>query len=148
MKLSDLKPKEVKFKACGVKLTFRPFLISDDLKSQDAIKSAQELQEALQNYDFEKLSLLAWYQLTLESQKEVLKAVQGVYIDAESGEEIDAKLTPIEKFKHLFAGIGDQKILIESLLNCRGLNVPDLEDAEAVKKWAGQLKKLIPQTGQ
>ncbi|GAG06843.1 unnamed protein product, partial [marine sediment metagenome] len=81
MKLSDLKPKSVTLQACGVSLTFRPFLISDDLSHQDLIGSAEELNEALQNFDFDKLSLLAWYQLDIQSQREVIKAVEGVYMD-------------------------------------------------------------------
>lgn len=149
MKISDLKPKSVTFEACGVSLTFRPFLISDDLESQDLIESPADLAEALQNFDFEKLSLLAWYQLDIKSQRNVLEAVEGVYIDAESGKEIDAGLSPIDKFRHLFSGIADQQKLIESLLNCRGLNLPPLDDLEKVKKWADQFSDLIKRsTGQ
>lgn len=148
MKISDLKPKEVKFSACGVDLTFRPFRIADDIETQDIVGDAQELHKALQDFDFEKLSLLAWYQLDINSQRAVLKAVEGVYIDAETGEEIDANLTPVKKFRCLFSGIADQKALIENLLNCRGLNIPSLDNPDKIKKWADQLKKLLPLTGQ
>ncbi|GAG41636.1 unnamed protein product, partial [marine sediment metagenome] len=51
-------------------------------------------------------------------------------------------------FRHLFSGVADQKNLIEGLLNCRGLNIPSLDDPEKIKKWAGQFKKMLPLTGQ
>jgi len=147
MKLSDLKPKSVTFTACGVTLTFRPFLISDDLNHQDLIGSAEELTEALRTFDLDKLLLLAWYQLDIKSQREVLSRVEDNFIHPETGEEVDLKLTPIQKFRQLFSGVADQQKLVENLLNCRGLNMPSLDDADAVKKWADQLKNMLPQTG-
>lgn len=148
MKISDIKPQQVDFKACGVGLTFRPFVISDQMRMEDVFGDEEGLSTALKEFDFEKLSLLAWYQLDIRSQREVLKAVEGVYIDAESGKEIDAALTPIQKFRALFTGIADQMTLIRSLLNCRGLNMPPLDDAEKIKKWADRLAKLVKSTGQ
>jgi hypothetical protein len=85
MKLSDLKPKSVNFEVCGVHLTFRPFIIADDLASEEIAGNYLILQESLEKFDFEKLSLLAWYQLDIKSQREVLKAIEGIYIDPETG---------------------------------------------------------------
>jgi hypothetical protein len=148
MKLSELKPKSVSFQACGVPLTFRPFLIADDLKTQEIIGTPEEFLKALSDLDFERLSKLAWYQLDIRSQREVVKAVEGVYIDDKTGEEVDAKLTPLQKLQQLFTGPADQMILVQNLLNCRGLNVPDLDDTEKVKKWVVQLEELAKPIGQ
>lgn len=147
MKLSDLKPVPVVFKSCGLELTFRPFTIADDLKTRDICGGKKETLEAFQNFDFEKISLVAWYQLTLESQREVLKAMEGFFIDPETGEEVNAKLKPIDKFRHLFIGVKDQIELLTNLIKCKGLNIPDLDDNEALKKWVDQFD-LAMLTGQ
>ena len=147
MKLSDLTPKKVDFTVSELKLTFRPFTIADDLKGQELCGGQNKLAEAFQNYDFAKISLIAWYQLTIESQKNVLKSVEGSYIDPETGDEIDANLKPIDKFRALFVGVGDQISLIVNLMNCKGLNIPDLDDDESLKKWVDQLD-VLKSTGQ
>lgn len=147
MKLSDLKPKDVDFEVSEVNLTFRPFTIADDLKAQDVCGGQKEVVAAFQDFDFEKISLIAWYQLTIQSQRTVLEAVEGIYIDPESGKEIHAKLKPIEKFRNLFLGIADQISLLTNLLKCRGLNIPDLDDDKALKKWTDQMAPLLPSTG-
>lgn len=147
MELSNLHPSEVNFELCGLPLTLRPFTIADDLKSQKLCGGQKKLAIAFKNFDFEKLSLIGWYQLTLESQKTILKTVDGAYIDPETGEEKKANLTPIEKFRNLFIGYADQITLLTNLIKCKGLNIPDLDDEEALKKWAAQLKKLLPRTG-
>lgn len=157
MKLSELRPKNVEFELCGLNLVYRPFTIADDLKAQDICGGQKAMAEAFEKFNFKKISLVAWYQLTLDSQKEVLKAVEGfykdtvtgdVYIDPETGKEVKANLKPIDKFRNLFLGIGDQISLLTNLVKCKGLNIPDLDDDENLKKWVDQLEKVNPSTGQ
>jgi len=148
MKLTDIRPEEVNFKLCGVALTYRPFTIADDLKAQDLCGGQEAMSDAFRKFDFAKISLVAWYQLTLDSQKEILQAVEGVFIDPETGEETKANLTPIEKFRNLFVGIGDQIALLTNLIKCKGLNIPDLDNEKELKKWVDQLDKALPLTGQ
>jgi len=148
MKLSELTPKAVKFEVSEVGLVFRPFTIGDDLKAQDVCGGQKEVIAAFQDFDFKKISLVAWYQLTITSQKRVVTLVEGVYIDPETGAETKANLKPIEKFRNLFLGIPDQIALLTNLLKCRGLNIPDLDDDKALKKWVDQLAPLLPSTGQ
>jgi len=148
MKLTDIRPKEVDFELCGIALTYRPFAIGDDLKAQDLCGGQEAMSEAFSKFDFKKISLVAWYQLTLDSQKEILQAVEGVFIDPETGKETKANLTPIEKFRNLFLGIGDQIALLTNLVKCKGINIPDLENEKELKKWVDQLNKTLPSTGQ
>lgn len=148
MKLEDLRPKEVDFEVSGLKLTFRPFTIADDLKAQDICGGQDKMMEVFDKYDFEKISLMAWYQLTFDSQKEVLKAVEGVYIDPETGEETKVNLKPIEKFRKLFVGLGDEISLVTNLIRCKGINIPNLDDEEALGKWIDQLSQAFPSIGQ
>jgi len=148
MKLLEIIPKEVYFTVCGLDLIFRPFTIADDLKAQDICGGQKEMGVAFENFYFKKISLVAWYQLKLASQRKVLEAVEGVYIDPETGKEINANLKPIDKFRHLFLGIGDQISLIANLVKCKGLNIPDLDNEEELKKWVDQLTKVLPSTGQ
>jgi len=144
MKLEDLRPKEVKLTALDVELTFRPFTIADDLKAHDLCGGKEGMIKAFEEFDFGKLSLLAWYQLTLESQKEVLSAVEGVFIDPETGEEVKANLKPIDKFRSLFLGDAGKIDLLTNFIRCKGVNLPDLDDEEALKKWIDQLNKISP----
>jgi len=148
MKLSELTPKAVKFEVSEVGLVFRPFTIADDLKSQDVCGGQKEVIAVFQDFDFKKISLVAWYQLTITSQKRVVTLVEGSYIDPDTGKETKANLKPIEKFRNLFLGIPDQISLLTNLLKCRGLNIPDLDDDKALKKWVDQLAPLLPSTGQ
>jgi len=144
MKLSDLTPKTVEFEVTGISLTFRPFTIYDDTTAQTICGGAEKVSEAITKMDFDKIFLMAWHQLTLESQKKVIKGVELVSIDPETGEEAAVKLTPIEKFKNLFLGIRDQTELLINLMRCRGLNIPDVEDGEAIKKWIDQIREIVP----
>lgn len=148
MKLADLKPKNVDFELCGLALTYRPSTIADDLKAQELCGGQKELAAAFENYDFEKLSLIAWYQLDIESQKKILNRTEGVYIDPETGVETKVNTTPLQRFRHLFVGIGDQITLIVNLIKCRGINIPDLDDGEELEKWTDQLKEALPSIGQ
>ena len=148
MKLTDIRPEEVNFELCGVALTYRPFTIADDLKAQDLCGGQKAMSQAFSKFDFEKISLVAWYQLTLDSQKLILEAVEGFFIDPETGREVNAKLKPIDKFRNLFVGIGDQIALITNLVKCKGINIPDLGDDKDLKKWVDQLDKTLPLTGQ
>lgn len=143
MELSELSPKEIKFKVSDVELTFRPFTIADDLRANDLCGGQKELAQAFSVQDLEKLSLLGWHQLTLESQRRVLQVVEGVYIDPETGKEVNANLTPIAKFQNLFWSPRDKAELIVNLLNCRGLNIPSLDDEEGLKKWISQVVPLV-----
>jgi hypothetical protein len=157
MKLSDISPKETNFEIRGLKLTFRAFTIGDDLKANEicgagmtlgdvfANLASKELNEILNA--FEKISLISWYQLTLESQRQILNIKELVFLDPETGEEKRPKLSPIEKFRNLFADPADQSNLFTAFLRCRGLNIPDLKDKEAVKNWNDQLTKLLPSIG-
>lgn len=147
MKLSDLRPKAVTFEAVGLELTFRPFTIADDLKGQDLCGGQEAMAKAFADFDFEKISLVAWYQLDLESQKKIVDSVSGSYIDPETGNEVDANLTPIQKFRQLFIGIEGQISLITNLIKTKGLNIPDMNDEEELKKWVDQLEAAIQPTG-
>lgn len=148
MKLADLKPKNVDFELCGLALTYRPSTIADDLKARELCGGQKELAAAFENYDFEKLSLIAWYQLGIESQRKISESVEGIYIDPLSGDEKTANLTPLDKFRHLFVGIGDQITLIVNLIKCRGINIPDLGDEKELEKWVDQLREALPSIGQ
>lgn len=157
MKLSDLQPKEVDFEVRGLSLTFRAFTIGDDLKANKICGETANLGDIFANLvskdlseiirAFEKISLIAWYLLTVESQRKILDIKEMIFIDPETGEEKRPKLSPIEKFRNLFASPDDQSNLFTAFLRCRGLNIPDLKDAEAVKNWNDQLTKLLPSIG-
>jgi len=135
MKLSELTPKEVVFTVSDVELTFRPFTIADDITTRNICGGQKKVQAAFEQFDFHLISLIGWNQLTLESQKEVVKAVEAVRLDPETGEEIIVNIKPIEKFRQLFAGVGDQILLVTKLVECKGFNIPDLEDEEMLGKW-------------
>jgi len=143
MELHDLQPKEVKFSVSGVELTFRPFTIADDLKANEICGSQKKLGEAFGAQDLQILTHIAWYQLTIESQRLVMEAVEGVYIDPETGEEQKANLTPLAKFRHLFSTVREKAELTVHLLNCRGLNIPNLDDEEGLKKWIALVGPVI-----
>lgn len=149
MNLKELQPKEIKFEASDLSLTFRAFTIADDLKAQELLGSQEMVGQAFETQDFAQLSLLAWYQLTIESQREVIAKVEGNYIDPETGEETPANFKPIEKFRSLFWSAYDRAALLINLLNCRGLNIPDLEDEEGLKKWMARVTPILTElTGQ
>lgn len=146
MDLINLRPKEVTFEINGLEITFRPFTIADDLKMQDICGGQKEMQAVFDKFDFERISLIGWYQLTLESQKAVLDKVQLGHIDPETGEMVESKAKPIDKFRGLFMGVGDQILLLQSLIKSKGLNIPELGDEELSKKFLDQLGGLS--TGQ
>jgi len=141
MNLSEITPKEVEFKLCGLPLTYRPFRIADEIKAQEICGGTKEVEQAFHKSDFDKLSLMAWYQLTLESQKQILQVTEGVYIDPKTGKETNANFTPIERFRNLFLGVAGQLSLSTNLLRCRGLNIPDFDNLEDGKKWVDQFRK-------
>jgi len=147
MKLADLQPKKVDFTVSDVELTFRPFTIADDLKSQEIAGGQKKLVKAFEEFDFEKISLVAWYQLTLESQRKILEVVEAATIDPDTGEETQVNIKPIEKFRALFQGIPDQIHLLTNLVKCRGLNIPNIEDDEALGEWVNQLTAALPSIG-
>lgn len=144
MKLADMQPKKVQFTVSDVSLTFRPFTIADDLRAQTLCGGEGQLVQAWKDFDFKKLSLVAWYQLDLKSQKFINNVKEIIFVDPETGDEQKAYLTPIEKFRNLFQGMPDQIGLLTNLIKCKGLNIPDLDDEENLKKWVGQfdLSKL------
>lgn len=147
MNLSELTPSSVEFTVLGIDLTLRPFTIADDIMAAKACGGQEEMVKAFQEFDFEKISLISWYQLDLESQKKVLSAVSGSYIDPETGEEIDAKLKPIDKYRKLFLGMEGQISMIVNMIKCKGINIPDLNDEAELKKWMDQLQPATPSTG-
>ncbi len=158
MELLDLSPKEVNFSVVGLDLTFRPFTVGDDSKAQKICSDSGGLGKVFANLvskdlhkilqAFEKISLIAWYQLATESQRLIISIKEMIFMDPETGEEKSAILTPIEKFRNLFASQDDQNNLFSSFLRCRGINIPDLKDVEALKKWNDQLRELLPSIGQ
>ena len=148
MNLSDLKPQNVAFSLCGLNLVFRPFTIADDLKSQEICGGQDKMREVFEKFDFEKISKIAWYQLTFESQKKILDTTEAIIIDPESGEEVKVETTPIDRFRRLFVGPGDQILLITNLIKCKGLNLPDFDNSGDLKKWVDQMsQELNPLTG-
>lgn len=147
MKLDDLKPVAVPFNLMGLSLVFRPWTIQDDLKAVEICGGKSEFLKAFENFDFEKISLISWYQLEKESQLEVIKSVECTEINHETGEEVRVNQKPIEKFRSLFAGLGAQVQLLTDLTKCKGLNIPDFEDDEELKKWMDQLILARQQTG-
>jgi hypothetical protein len=148
MKLSDLKPNPVDFELCGLPLTFRPFTIADDIKAAELCGGRKQMVDAFEKFDFEKLSLIAWYQLDLKSQRAILERTEAVYVDPETGAETKAQTTPLKRFQALFVGLADQISLITNLAKCKGLNIPDLDDEEALGKWVSQLSEALGLTGQ
>jgi len=149
MNLDELQPKEIKFKISGLELVFRPFTIADDLKAQELCGGQDKLAAAFGEQDLKLLTLVGWYQLDLKSQRAVIAAVEGAYIDAETGEEKGADLTPLEKFRSLFWSVRERVDLIRNLLNCRGFNIPDLDDEAGLKKWTERVSPLLRElTGQ
>lgn len=145
MKLSDLQPKPVNFQALGISLVFRPYTLADDARAVDMFGGDREKYiEALESFAWEKISRIAWFQLDLNSQKKIISQVDGSYYDPDTGEERPAKLTPLQKFQQLFIGITGQIELITNLTRCMGLNIPDLNEPEALKKWVGQLGRIQP----
>lgn len=157
MKLSELTPKAVDFEVHALQLTFRPLTIGDDLKSQEICGEKMSLGKIFENlgskkiteviHAFEKISLVAWYQLTVESQRLIVQLKDFIFIDPETEEEKSVKLKPIEKFRNLFSSPENQQKLFTAYLRCRGLNIPDLNDKEALKKWNDQLTSLLPSIG-
>lgn len=148
MNLSEITPKEVKFTVSKLELIFRPFTINDDLKAQEICGGQDQLGKAFEKFDFTLISLIAWYQLTLDSQKSVIKNVQLGFHDPDTGRFKQTLLKPINKFRQLFLGIGDQISLITNLIKCKGINIPDFDDEEKLKKWTDQFAKILPSTGQ
>ena len=144
MNLTEIIPVQVDFILNGVKLTFRPFTIRDDQKAQKILGGREKLTAAFQELDFDSIALIAWYQLDFESQKHVVDAVSAEekHIDPQTGETREVKLSPLEKFKCLCLSEWDRGNLIRHYMNCRGLNVPELSDAEAVKMWSGEVLEM------
>ena len=145
--LTSLSPKSVDFELCGLPLTYRPYSIADDIKAQEICGGQKELIAAFQNSDFEKLSLVAWYQLDIDSQKTILNHTEGVFVDPETGVETKSNTTPLQRFRALFVGVGDQISLITNLMNCKGLNIPDIKNPEALGKWVSQMAVALRSTG-
>jgi|GEM_PF-6904268 len=142
MNLQELQPKEVKFTVSEIELTLRPFTIADDLAAEMLLGGKEKVSEAFVNWDVEKLSLLAWHQLTLESQKSVVAAdIEAEKIDPDTGETIKVDLTPLQKFRSLFWSVKDKAQLVRVLCNCRALNIPELDDVEGLGKW---LEAILP----
>lgn len=141
MKLSDLSPKSVEFIVNGLELKFRPFNLADDIRAKEICGGAEGVETVFKDFDFEKLSLMAWYQLDIVSQRLVIDSVELTAIDAETGNEIKTTEKPIDKFRAIFTGIDDQIRLLTNLINCRGINIPDINDAEALGEWIANLKE-------
>lgn len=148
MELVDLQPKKVTFVLhfgddC-IFLSFRPYSIADDMHAVEVCKTKGGIQKVFDDFDFPTIALIGWYQLTKESQKLVIDSVDGSYFDPETGEDINANLSPINKFRTLFTGIQTQLSLLTNLIKSKGLNIPDLNDPETLKKWNDQLNKVKP----
>jgi len=154
MELFDLAPREVNFEISDIKLSFRPFRLADDVHGDKLCGGRENKIKVFKELDFEKISLLAWYQLTAESQKKIVSAkIEHTYFDPETGEKKTEKieLIPIEKFRNLFPNFHDQVKLLNLLNKCKGFNFPDmpedLKDIEALKKWKAQVEAIIESIG-
>jgi hypothetical protein len=156
MKLTDLAPRSVTFEAQGTSLTFRPFIVRDDIKVRE-ICADQSLEQVLTDLSdaenpetilkaFNKIMLMAWFQLDIESQRKINDS-RLVFIDPLTGNEQTEELAPIEKFKELFNTHELQADLFANFLRCRGLNIPELKDAGAIKEWGDQLMALLASIG-
>lgn len=145
MELFDLNPKEVPMHVSGVDIVFRPFTLADTILMEEKFGGLKELQRAIEGFNFKVISSIAWYQLTVESQKKIISSVESYYIDPETGEEIKQKMKPIDKFRNLFNGMVEQATLLSTLVRCRGINMPDPSDESEVKKWAKLLKEATKQ---
>ena len=142
MELQDLAPKSIRLVVGnGLELTFRPFTIADDLKSFEDHGGPEALTKKFEEFDFAVISRVAWHQLTLECQKEVIKAVSLSSLDPDTGEEVERCVSPLAKFRGLFAGIGEQSQLYATLVRCKGLNLPDITDEDGLKKFLDQMQK-------
>ena len=140
MKLTDLIPTSVDFKTCGLDLTFRPYTIADDVNAQKLCGGQKKMISVYQHFDFEKISLIAWYQLEPDSQKIIIDSITAENYHPETGEKEEVKLSPIEKFRKLIIGIGGQIELLNNLIKCKGLNIPDFDNDEDLKKFTDQLR--------
>lgn len=148
MELFNLRPVSVEFELCGIPLEFRPYSVADDLKSYDICGSPEGVAKAFKEYDFEKICLLAWYQLTPESQRIIIEKTSAIEFHPKTGKEQPKHSTPIERLNALFICIDDQISLIGNLSKCKGLNIPDPEDRESLGKWLDQINELRKLTGQ
>ena len=146
-KLSDLKPKTLNFEVGELPLTFKPYSLASIAKEEEIFGTLKGFSDALKTFDFEKLSLLAWYQMDFKSQKKVIESVECSYVDAVSGQEVEKKLTPIEKFRVLFSSISEQMAMLKNLMNCRGMNMPDIDDQKKMTVWSEQIDKIADSTG-
>lgn len=128
MELSDLEPKEVSLNLEGVEVVFRPFTLRDELRNKKKFGGEEGLQKIIAKFDFEKISEIAWGQVTLESKKVVVKAVQVSGLDPTTGEEIKVEMLPLDKFQTLLLGIPALIRLLEMLNTCKGVNLPKIDD--------------------
>lgn len=128
MELSDLEPKEVSLNLEGVEVVFRPFTLADDLRIQKKYGGPKGLKKIFDDFDFEKISRIAWSQIKLDSQKEIVEAVQASEIDPDTGEETAVVMSPLDKFRHLFLGLPAQVDLLTTLVKCKGVNIPEITD--------------------
>lgn len=141
MKLESMEPIETSLKISGLEIIFRPFTLADDIRNN--IKFGEHaIKKAFEGFDFSLISEVAWYQLTIETQQNIIKFVSASTLDPMTGKEEEIHCTPIDKFRHLFVGIQDQINLLTTLVKCKGLNIPDINDsnAEEIKKFADQLQ--------
>lgn len=141
MSLFNLNPQKIKFEIEGIPLVFRAFTIKDYLEHQKICGGEEKYKKAWTEYLMDLIMRMAWDQLDFKSQKLVINAVTGEYIDPDTGEIMEKKLTPLEKFNALCASPDEQLLIITSLIKCMGLNMPDLNDQESLKKWSDQLDK-------
>lgn len=144
MELDELIPQTVSWKpkytdGDGKELefdfTFRPFTLEDESWIKRNFPG-DELVKALNGYDKDAVTRIAYKQLNITSKKELM-AVKFIDID-EHGKEVEYAKTGPDKIGLLIVGVPEQLKLLEMLMLTRGMSMPMAE--EVGKKMLAESK--------
>jgi len=132
MELQDLVPRNVKWEPVldndgeekQLSFSFRKFTIRDEAWLAENYPG-EKLTKVFSEWDINEICRIAYMQLAPASKRELM-GIEFIDLD-ERGEEFEIAKTGPEKLQMLVAGLGEQKTLIEMLLETRGLSLPVVE---------------------
>ena len=145
MNLNDLTPEPVNFelsiptKSEKMQLCYRAFSLADE-QWVNRTYTQQELADAFLKFDSVIISKIAFKQLDLESKKKIM-TLKFLDMD-EDGNDIEVNLTGPNKLSAILIGVDSLRIILESLVKCRGVSSPLIEEIKQGKLKEAMESKL------
>lgn len=147
MKLTDMKPKQSKFKLKQVEkeLTLRPISLDDEIWLKE-IYGDDGIQEVFENVNIEEISRIAFRLLITEDKK--LFKIREVTVVDENGEEGTFNIGGVKLLRTLIFGWEEKLVVLNALLENIGYSRPEVEEtpkkkAKIAKKIAKKAKKKV-----